>query len=1053
MNGKRHGWICVAVLSACGDGATAAGPDGSSPPDNAALAADGLDLDAASAIDTPRAQFDGGADGAGTDSVGGASDAASAADGSPSDALTSPCNFETPGPGACGSPCAKDNECLAGFCVPTRSDRVCTMNCAAGPCPQGWACKQLSAAPDTIYGCVPESPNLGRPCQSDLDCVTAVGQTVVGLTDVCVPRGTEGAFCGADCGGGKVVCPKGFACQTVVSLGGKAAKQCVADVLDDNCTARFEQEKAEAVCTRKNDAGACLGKRRCEGKKLAVCDAKEPKPEVCNAADDDCDGQFNEPVAGATCKVQGPEGACVGKPMCDGGVETCVGPKPAAEACNGADDDCDGQTDEGCDDDKDGWCDSLMGYDPAGGKPACAKGAGDCADFDAGVHPGQKETCNGADDNCNGKKDADDPQLTLDDVQKCDLQTGPCAGAKKSAELCQGGKWLACTDLDYQKYFAAFAKNEVCDDKDNDCSGVADDGCDDDKDGFCDSKLATVGFPLSCPKGGGDCNDGLKDAKPGAAEACDDLDQNCDGSTDEGCDKDKDGWCDKDLNVSGKPKACPAGGGDCDDLDKKKLPGAPEACNFVDDNCNGQTDEAFADLGKPCAGGAGACAAAGTTVCAPDGKSALCSVSPPEPGVEACNGLDDDCDSKTDEGCDDDKDGFCDSALAVFGKPKVCPGGAGDCDDTDPDSKPGLPELCNGKDDDCDGKVDAKDGDLAFDDPQPCEKQAGTCKGAKKAPDLCQGGKWLGCGAIDYAAWHPYWQPAELCDNLDNDCNGKADEGCDEDSDDWCNAKMIMVGNVKTCPKGAGDCNDDSAAVSPFHEEYCDGKDNDCNNKPDDGCDKDQDSYCDIGKTVIGLPAVCVNGGDDCDDKDGKVNPGQKEVCADFLDQNCSGTADEGCAPTTLDFSGKLGPDMALEGFLQCAGYFDQPGGDDVPLAFGSACLDPKWQKLRIACGPSPDKVRWIAVKKNVFGSGLAAGAEEGLIVDSNFDLGGNNLIKADAPGNPNAARSWWVSPLGGCSESFAALSVNNGSCGWEAANCFGYGLMGSRYLFVYVGK
>ncbi len=69
----------------------------------------------------------------------------------------------------------------------------------------------------------------------------------------------------------------------------------------------------------------------------------------------------------------------------------------------------------------------------------------------------------------------------------------------------------------------------------------------------------------------------------------------------------------------------------------------------------------------------------------------------------------------------------------------------------------------------------------------------------------------------------------------------------------------------------------------------------------------------------------------------------------------------------------------------------------------------------------------------------------------SNFDLKGDNLIKADTD-NPNNSRSWWVSAMG-CSEALGNLTVNNGSCGWEASNCFGQGLSGPRYLFVYVGK
>jgi hypothetical protein len=333
--------------------------------------------------------------------------------------------------------------------------------------------------------------------------------------------------------------------------------------------------------------------------------------------------------------------------------------------------------------------------------------------------------------------------------------------------------------------------------------------------------------------------------------------------------------------------------------------------------------------------------------------------------------------------------------------------------------------------------------------------------------DLCQNGKWLPCTQETYAGWHPFALAKEVCDNADNDCNGSTDEGCDDDADGWCNANMLVVGAVLVCKKGVGDCDDNNAAVSPFHAEFCDNVDNDCNNKVDDGCDKDFDGYCAASKTVIGKPKICSAGGEDCNDDDPKINPNTKEICADFVDQNCDGKADEGCPPTVLDFTGMLGPDYSGDGWLQCGGYFDQPGTDDVPLAWGAQCLDAKWGRVRVACGPSKDKVRYVDVKKNVFKDGLVNGSEAGLIYDANFDLQGNNVIAADPPGNPNAARSCLVPPAPdrgargpgsrvskvGCGEGLVNLTVNNSSCAWEAANCFGQGLAGARYLFVYVGK
>lgn len=79
-----------------------------------------------------------------------------------------------------------------------------------------------------------------------------------------------------------------------------------------------------------------------------------------------------------------------------------VGDACEVEICNGQDDDHDGNVDEGCDDDGDGFCDSRMIVAPGA---ACLQGGGDCADDNATVHPGERESCNGLDDDCDGVAD------------------------------------------------------------------------------------------------------------------------------------------------------------------------------------------------------------------------------------------------------------------------------------------------------------------------------------------------------------------------------------------------------------------------------------------------------------------------------------------------------------------------------------------------------------------------------------------------------------------------------------------------------------------------
>lgn len=135
----------------------------------------------------------------------------------------------------------------------------------------------------------------------------------------------------------------------------------------------------------------------------------------------------------------------------------------------------------------------------------------DCDDTDAAVHPGAEEVCNGIDDDCDGEVDEG---LTFDDDGDGFTSTDSCEGSKDD-----------CDDTDPAVHPGAA---EACNGVDDDCDGDVDEGLtsDDDGDGF-----TSVG---SCEGSADDCDDDDPAVHPGATEACNGVDDDCDGSTDEG---------------------------------------------------------------------------------------------------------------------------------------------------------------------------------------------------------------------------------------------------------------------------------------------------------------------------------------------------------------------------------------------------------------------------------------------------------------------------------------------------------------------------------------
>ena len=234
----------------------------------------------------------------------------------------------------------------------------------------------------------------------------------------------------------------------------------------------------------------------------------------------------------------------------------------------------------------------------------------DCDDENATVFPGAMEVCDGFDNNCDGQidegrtvtyyadLDGDGFGGDVETIEACSLPSG------------YGIDATDCDDNDPTTYPGA---DEYCDAVDHNCDGQLELNAvdqlewylDDDGDGFGNrlvTDLACTAPPLHVADNT-DCNDGSLLVYPGQTEFCNNIDDNCDGIADEDTAVDASTWyADGDNDGFGDPNsafvACqaPSGsvssGGDCDDIDPLIHPDATEICDGgVDNDCDPATDE------------------------------------------------------------------------------------------------------------------------------------------------------------------------------------------------------------------------------------------------------------------------------------------------------------------------------------------------------------------------------------------------------------------------------------------------------------------------------
>jgi hypothetical protein len=668
--------------------------------------------------------------------------------------------------------------------------------------------------------------------------------------------------------------------------------------------------------------------------KAACLDACQPGPAAatdanCDRRDDDCDGTTDEDYAASA--TQCGSGAChrQDQTSCVNGsvVDSCqAGVGGASDtSCDGVDDDCDGSLDE-----------DFAGKAESCGQGACERqtvtrcvnGAAASACTPGTASP--DNNCNGLDEDCNGTPD--------DHYAARAVSCGVGVCQRSGATACVGGaEHNACTS-------GQAGNDAACDGIDNDCNGQIDedyqavsetcgagacrrtvttscvgghetrcvpgpttgadndcDGIDDDCNGIADD--AYVGHSTACGVGAcaaagttscvsGHEVDSCRPSAPAAVDnTCNNVDEDCNGVADE------------DYRVV---IACGAGACTREGVEtcasgrpiRSCTPGAATSdanCNGVDDDCNGRSDDGYQARATRC--GVGACLREGQTACMNGQEVDTCSAGRATGADDDCNGVDEDCDGMADDHYPAQGTRCGRGECTTTGSTSCVQGRVLDsCVPRAPAAS--VDTTCNGRDEDCDGNVDEEYASRAI----VCGQ--GPCRNSVQSACV-NGAEQTGCSPLPPAA------SDANCNAVDDDCNGRVDDGYPGGAT-RCGTGPCTATGTLSCQNGvvADSCvppEDACGSVTPYcgptKQDVCTGRTR-CTNQP---CNCGGVPECTVFRAIQGSDAKYVYYGRDpcgalcqpvfrCSHASTQCN-GTAEACGVDLvtGERCE------CAPATCD--------------------------------------------------------------------------------------------------------------------------------------------------------